>query len=66
MSNTNEQSELLQALGPVMECFESHDIYYFIGGSVASSHHGAARSALNVDLSSFKIDMFKSNHRPFE
>jgi len=51
MSNLDDQSELIQALGPVIECFDKYEIDYFIGGSVASSHHGAARSTLDVDLS---------------
>jgi hypothetical protein len=109
MSDTNEQSELIQALAPVVEYFNEHDIDYFIVGSVASSHDGAARSTLDVDLSaslaednitsivsclssdycvsepairdairrkscfnlihlstSFKIDIFINNHRPFD
>lgn len=109
MSNMDEQSELIQALAPVIECFDKYGIDYFIGGSVASSHHGAARSTLDVDLSatlneehitpivsflsegyyvsepairdavkrkscfnlihlssSFKVDVFVSNQRPFD
>ena len=45
-----EQSELVQALTPVVRFFVNQQIDYFIGGSVASSHHGASRSTLDVDL----------------
>lgn len=40
----------LAALGPVVDVFESLGVEYYIGGSVASSHHGAARSTADVDL----------------
>ena len=46
----SEQSELVQALSPVIRFFEDYHIRYFVGGSVASSHHGASRSTLDVDL----------------
>lgn len=46
----SEQSELVQALSPVIRFFKDYDIRYFVGGSVASSHHGASRSTLDVDL----------------
>ena len=45
-----EQSELVQALSPVVRFFVNQQIDYFVGGSVASSHHGASRSTLDVDL----------------
>lgn len=45
-----EQSELVQALTPVIRYFEDNHVSYFVGGSVASSHHGASRSTLDVDL----------------
>jgi hypothetical protein len=42
--------ELLAALGPVVDAFEALDVRYYVGGSVASSAHGAARASLDVDL----------------
>lgn len=45
------QTDLALALQPVIEFFNRNNISYFVGGSVASSHHGAARSTLDVDLS---------------
>jgi hypothetical protein len=43
-------SDLIQALRPVLAEFERHGISYCVGGSVASSFYGAARSTLDVDL----------------
>ena len=42
--------ELLAALGPVVDAFEALEVRYYVGGSVASSAHGAARASLDVDL----------------
>jgi len=42
--------ELLQALRPVVNALNRLGVRYCIGGSVASSLHGAARSTLDVDL----------------
>ena len=41
---------LIEALKPVAGVFQSLGIRFYIGGSVASSFHGAARSTLDVDL----------------
>jgi hypothetical protein len=41
---------ILQALEPVVEAFEELGVRYQIGGSVASSAYGIARSTLDVDL----------------
>ena len=46
----NELDDLVSALGPVKSAFESLKIAYFVGGSVASSYHGATRSTMDVDL----------------
>jgi len=43
-------SELVQALGPVVAELNRLNVRYYVGGSVASSHHGAARSTLDVDI----------------
>ncbi len=41
---------LIEALEPVARTLQSLGIRFYIGGSVASSFHGAARSTMNVDL----------------
>jgi hypothetical protein len=43
-------SELVQALVPVVDQLDLLGVRYCIGGSVASSVHGAARSTLDVDV----------------
>jgi hypothetical protein len=43
-------SDLTAAVGPVVAALEDLDIRYYVGGSVASSAHGVARSSLDVDL----------------
>ena len=42
--------DLLAAIGPVAEAFEKLGARYYIGGSIASSAYGAARSTLDVDM----------------
>ena len=42
--------EVLAALRPLVEWFDARGVPYRIGGSVASSVHGVARSTLDVDL----------------
>lgn len=42
--------DILAAVTPVVEAFESLGIAYHIGGSVASSAYGVARATLDVDL----------------
>ena len=44
------QTDLIQALRPVVAFLEQSKTHYFVGGSVASSYHGASRSTLDVDL----------------
>ena len=46
---TSDQG-LLEALEPVARILQSLDIRFYVGGSVASSFHGAARSTMDVDL----------------
>lgn len=45
-----DPDDLALALGPVASALESLEIRYYIGGSVASSYHGAIRSTMDVDL----------------
>lgn len=41
---------LVEALEPVAKIFEAMKINFYVGGSVASSFHGASRSTLDIDL----------------
>ena len=45
-----DASELVKSLLPVVDQLDRLGVRYCIGGSVASSIHGAARSTLDVDL----------------
>jgi hypothetical protein len=42
--------DVFAAMLPVIEAFEAIGTSYYIGGSVASSTHGVARSTIDVDL----------------
>ena len=44
------KNEIISALEPIIKAFDELRILYYIGGSVASSAYGTARSTLNVDL----------------
>ncbi len=46
----NQSNDLLDALSPVVDGFRRLSIRHFIGGSVASSFHGAVRTTMDVDL----------------
>ena len=46
----NEADDLVAALLPVVRAFEHFGVNYYVGGSVASSYHGATRSTLDVDV----------------
>jgi len=46
-----DSSDLIQALRPVLAELDRLGVRYCVGGSIASSVHGAARSTLDVDLS---------------
>jgi len=43
-------TDLVAALRPVVEAFDSLGVQYFLGGSVASSAHGVARASLDADV----------------
>lgn len=46
----SEADDLIAALLPVTEVFRSLGVRHYVGGSVASSFHGAIRSTMDVDL----------------
>lgn len=50
--------DIVIALSPVIQAFEKLGIAYYIGGSVASSAYGIARSTLDIDL----VADLKLNH----
>jgi hypothetical protein len=43
-------SELLSALGPVVDALEALGVRHFVGGSLASSLHGVPRASIDADL----------------
>ncbi len=49
-TNLPEGDDLVAALTPVANAFKTLDVRYYVGGSVASSYHGAVRSTMDVDL----------------
>lgn len=55
--------DLLSALQPLVECFSALNVPYFIGGSVASSAYGVARSTLDIDV---VADLEESHVEPLE
>lgn len=46
----NESDDLVEALAPVVRTLRDLGIPHFVGGSIASSFHGATRSTMDVDL----------------
>lgn len=50
IATLSDQEELAAALTPVVRAFNDLNVRYCVGGSVASSFHGAARSTMDVDL----------------
>ncbi len=46
------EPDLVAALEPVVEALEKLGVPYYIGGSVASSAYGVARTTMDVDLAS--------------
>lgn len=46
----SQPSELVEALSPIVLAFRRLNVRHYIGGSIASSFHGAVRSTLDVDL----------------
>ena len=57
-----EQSEVWEALVPLIDIFESLEIEYYIGGSVASSFTGVARATQDADV---VADLRIVHARPF-
>lgn len=47
MSDTDD---LVDALAPVVQAFRTLKVRHFVGGSVASSFHGATRTTMDVDV----------------
>lgn len=45
-----DSDDLIDALAPVVAAFRQLGIRHYVGGSIASSFHGAARSTMDVDL----------------
>lgn len=45
-----EADDLLDALAPVVKALQQLRIRHYVGGSIASSFHGATRSTMDVDL----------------
>ena len=43
-------SDLLDALGPVVDAFEQLHVPYYVGGSLASSAHGVPRASIDADV----------------
>ncbi len=54
--------ELLAALTPVVEVLDELGVRHFVGGSVASSAHGAPRASVDVDV---VADLRPEHVRPF-
>lgn len=46
----NDSDDLIDALAPVVAALQQLEIRHFVGGSIASSFHGATRSTMDVDL----------------
>jgi hypothetical protein len=44
------KNEIISAIEPIINAFDELRIPYYIGGSIASSAYGTARSTLDVDL----------------
>ena len=53
LTSTKQMSDnpgLIEALAPVATVLQAMEVRFYIGGSVASSFHGASRSTIDVDL----------------
>lgn len=46
----NNSPGLFEALEPVAAVFRTLEVDFYIGGSIASSYHGASRSTMDVDV----------------
>ena len=53
---TINPADALLALTPLVEALEKLGVQYYLGGSVASSAYGIARSTLDVDLVADLLD----------
>lgn len=49
-SELNDTEDLVDALTPVVRALLALEVPHFVGGSIASSFHGATRSTMDVDL----------------
>ena len=51
--------DIILAIEPLVDIFETKKIAYYIGGSIASSAHGIARATMDVDIvADIKINHF--------
>ncbi|MEQ8791834.1 MAG: hypothetical protein RIC55_36595 [Pirellulaceae bacterium] len=55
------ESEIVSAMRPVVEKFVRLGVRHYVGGSIASSIHGAARSTLDVDVAA-ELDEINALH----
>ena len=46
----NQPDDLIAAITPVVSCLNELEVRHYVGGSVASSFHGAVRSTMDVDI----------------
>jgi hypothetical protein len=49
-ASLNDTNDLVLALRPVARSLQALGVRFYVGGSVASSFHGAVRSTMDVDL----------------
>ncbi len=56
----SRENDIAAAVRPVAELLEQLGVMYYIGGSVASSAYGIARSTLDVDM----VSALKVEHNP--
>jgi hypothetical protein len=56
-----KKNEIAEALEPVIKTFDELGILYYIGGSIASSAYGIARTTLDIDMVS---NLIPSNIKP--
>ena len=45
-----ENPDIIAAVEPVIKAFGKLGVFYYIGGSIASSAYGLARATLDVDM----------------
>ena len=45
-----KKNEIISAIEPLIKAFDQLGIFYYIGGSVASSAYGKARATMDVDM----------------